>query len=322
MYELKDIRTVAISGHIRPDGDCIGSCIAMYWYIKEKNPKIEPQIYLEEIPPEFSYLEGTENICHQDDGQTIYDLWIVLDCSDKERLGEMVNGFDRAKRTLCIDHHISNTRYAMENLVVSDAAATCEILFYKMEYDQISLRAATALYTGLIHDTGVFQYSNTTEKTMLAAGKLISKGVPFTKIVNESFYQRTYLQNQILGRALLESIRFFDKKCIVAVLRKKELDFYGVGPADLSSIVSQLALTEGIECAIFMYETSPHVFKVSLRSKEQLDVSVIAAHFGGGGHIRAAGCTMMGSEHDVINNISSQIEVQMERLEAQNRKNR
>lgn len=320
MDELEDIHTVAIAGHIRPDGDCIGSCMAMYWYIKENYPKMEPQVYLEEIPSEFSYLAGVEKIRHQEDEQIVYDLFLALDCSDKERLGSMEDCFDRARKTICIDHHISNTNYAMENLVVPDAAATCEILFYEMEYSKISLHTATALYTGLVHDTGVFQYSNTTEKTMLAAGKLISKGVPFTKIVEEGFYQRTYLQNQILGRALLESIRFFDKKCIVAVLRKKELDFYGVGPGDLSGIVSQLALTKGIECAIFMYELSPHVFKISLRSKEYLDVRAIAAHFGGGGHIRAAGCTMMGSEHDVINNISSQIEIQMEKLEAQKSK--
>ena len=95
------------------------------------------------------------------------------------------------------------------------------------------------------------------------------------------------------------------------------MDFYGVNSSDLSGIVSQLALTKGIECAIFMYETSPQVFKVSLRSHSWLDVSAIAAHFGGGGHIRAAGCTMMGSEHDVINNISSQIEDQMEKFAMQ-----
>lgn len=315
--ELKDIRTVAIAGHIRPDGDCIGSCMAMYWYIKENYPEMEPQVYLEEIPPEFSYIAGVEYIQHQEEQEMVYDFFIALDCSDKERLGEMANCFDRAKRTLCIDHHISNTKYAMENLVVTDAAATCEILFYEMEEQKISQTVATALYTGLVHDTGVFKYSNTTEKTMVAAGKLISKNVPFTKIIEESFYQKTYLQNQILGRALLESIRFFDKKCIVAVLRKKELDFYGVNSSDLSGIVSQLALTKGIECAIFMYETSPQVFKVSLRSHSWLDVSAIAAHFGGGGHIRAAGCTMMGSEHDVINNISSQIEDQMEKFAMQ-----
>lgn len=314
--ELKDVRTVAIAGHVRPDGDCIGSCMSLYEYIKENYPEMEPQVYLEEIPPEFHYIADVDKIRHEDDGQTEYDLFIALDCSDKERLGNIGTCFDRAKRTLCIDHHISNTNYAMENLVVPDAAATCEILFYEMEYEKISQNTAIALYTGLVHDTGVFKHSNTTEKTMTAAGKLISKGVPFTKIIDDSFYQKTYLQNQILGRALLESIRFFDKKCIVAVLRKKELDFYGVGPGDLSGIVSQLVITKGVECAIFMYETAPQIFKVSLRSKDYLDVSVIAAQFGGGGHIRAAGCTMMGSEHDVINNISLQIEKQIEKLEA------
>lgn len=314
LRDLKGVCSVAIAGHIRPDGDCIGSCMALYGYIKENYPEMEPQVYLEEIPPEFAYLAGIEMIRHQADEEMVYDLFIALDCSDKERLGEMEDCFDRAKRTLLIDHHISNKNYAMENLVVPDAAATCEILFYEMEYEKISLDTATALYTGLVHDTGVFKYSNTTEMTMVAAGKLISKGVAFTKIVDESFYQKTYLQNQILGRALLESIRFFDKTCIAAVLRKKELDFYGVGSGDLSGIVSQLALTKGVECAIFMYEISPHIFKISLRSNSYLDVSEIAVHFGGGGHIRAAGCTMMGSEHDVINNISSQIEIQMEKM--------
>lgn len=315
MNECKDVHTVAIAGHIRPDGDCVGSCMAFYQYIKENYPEMEPQVYLEEIPPEFHYLANVDQVKQAEDGQTEYDLFIALDVSDKDRLGCMVDCFDRAKRTLCIDHHISNTKFAMKNLVIPDAAATCEILFYEMEYEKISQDTATALYTGLVHDSGVFKYSNTTEKTMTAAGKLISKGVPFTKIIEESFYQKTYLQNQILGRALLESIRFFDKKCIAAALRKKELDFYGVGSSDLSGIVSQLLLTKGVECAIFMYETSPHVFKISLRSKDYLDVSAIASHFGGGGHVRAAGCTMMGNEYDVINNISTQIARQMEKLE-------
>jgi len=314
--ELNDVRSVAISGHIRPDGDCIGSCMAMYGYIKENYPMMEPQVYLEEIPPKFHYMVNVDYVKPKEDQEITYDLFIALDCGDRERLGENVHLFERAKRTLCIDHHVSTKGFGTENLIVPDAAATCEILFYEMEYEKISKETAIALYTGLVHDTGAFQYSNTTEKTMIAAGKLISKGVPFTHIIEDSFFQRTYLQNQILGRALLESIRFFDKKCIAAVLRKKELDFYGVTSNDLSGIVSQLALTKGVECAIFLYEMKPQVFRISLRSKDYLDVSVIASHFGGGGHIHAAGCTMMGNEHDVINNISSEIEEQMEKLAA------
>lgn len=317
--ELKGIRTVAIAGHVRPDGDCIGSCLAMYCYLRENMPEIKVQVYLEEMPSEFHYLSGIETI-KQEDNHEVYDLFLALDCGDKERLGKFQDCFDRAKHTINIDHHVSNTRFAEENLVKPDAAATCEILFYEMELEKISFDTATALYTGLVHDTGVFKHSNTTESTMVAAGKLIGKGVKFTKIIDDSFYQKTYLQNQILGRALLESIRFFDNQCIATVLRQKELEFYGVDSNDLSGIVNQLIITKGVECAIFLYEVNSQVFKVSMRSKDFIDVSEIASHFGGGGHIRAAGCTMTGSEHDVINNISSEIAKQMKQLKMDNRK--
>jgi len=110
-----------------------------------------------------------------------------------------------------------------------------------------------------------------------------------------SFYKKTYVQNQILGRALLESVTFLDGKCIFGALRQKDMNFYGVTSADLDGIVDQLRVTEGVECAIFLYETENHVFKVSMRSNHLVDVSKVAAFFGGGGHVRAAGCTMSGS---------------------------
>lgn len=318
LNNITDVQSIAISGHVKPDGDCIGSCLGLYQYIKENYPELEVDVYLEDVPPEFHYLAGAEEVKKNQDGLKVYDLFIALDCGDMDRLGFAGGYFARAKKSVCVDHHISNTAFAMENIVVPQAAATCEILFDEMEPDKISLETACALYTGLIHDTGVFKHSNTTEHTMTVAGKLIGLGVPFTKIINESFYQKTYLQNQILGRALLESIRFMDGKCIATVLRRKELDFYGVNNNDLGGIIDQLIITEGVECAIFLHETDPQVFKVSMRSKEYLDVSTIAVRFGGGGHVRAAGCTITGSEHDVINNISLEMERQMKQLEARN----
>jgi len=123
----------------------------------------------------------------------------------------------------------------------------------------------------------------------------------------ESFYKKTYRQNQILGRALLESVVFFHGKCIYSAVSRKIMDFYGVNGADLEGIVSQLRNTEGIEMAVFMYELEPHVYKVSMRSLKEVDVSQIAMQFGGGGHKRAAGFTMAGSPHDIVNNISSRL---------------
>lgn len=147
---------------------------------------------------------------------------------------------------------------------------------------------------------------------MAIAGKLMDKGIDFGSIIDGTFYRKTYVQNQILGRALMESIRFLDGRCIFSAIRAKDMEFYGVTSKDLDGIVDQLRITEGVECAIFMYETSIHEFKISMRSNSCLDVSKIAQYFGGGGHVKAAGCTMSGNLYDVVNNLSLHIEKQLE----------
>lgn len=310
--ELQNVKTVAISGHIRPDGDCTGSCLAVRNYILENYPAVQADVYLEMVNPKFLFLKGADEVITDDPQDKAYDLFISLDASDKERLGGARRIFDKATRTLCIDHHITNPGFAEVNEIHPEASSTCELVFELLEEEHISRETAEALYVGLISDTGVFQYSNTTEKTLRAAGKLISKGIPFTKIIEETFYQKTYVQNQVLGRALLESILLLDGRVIVGRIRQKDMEFYGVGPADLEGIVSQLRVTEGVEVAIFLYETGNQEYKVSLRSNGPVDVSAVCAYFGGGGHVKAAGCTMHGTLHDVINNLMLPIENQLQ----------
>ncbi len=220
-----------------------------------------------------------------------------------------------AKDSLCIDHHVTNTGYAGENVVEPDASSTSEVLYGLFEESRITREIAECLYTGIIHDTGVFKYSCTSPKTMRIAAKLMETGIEFNRIIDESFYRKTYVQNQILGRALLESITFLDGACVFSVVRLKDMKFYGVTSKDLDGIVEQLRLTDGVECAIFLYETEAQRYKVSLRSKQKLDVAKIAAFFGGGGHVRAAGCTMSGSIYDVVNNLSLHIEKQLKEWE-------
>ena len=310
--ELQNVKTVAISGHIRPDGDCTGSCLAVRNYILENYPAVQADVYLEMVNPKFLFLKGADEVITDDPQDKAYDLFISLDASDKERLGGARRIFDKATRTLCIDHHITNPGFAEVNEIHPEASSTCELVFELLEEEHISRETAEALYVGLISDTGVFQYSNTTEKTLRAAGKLISKGIPFTKIIEETFYQKTYVQNQVLGRALLESILLLDGRVIVGRICQKDMEFYGVGPADLEGIVSQLRVTEGVEVAIFLYETGNQEYKVSLRSNGPVDVSAVCAYFGGGGHVKAAGCTMHGTLHDVINNLMLPIENQLQ----------
>lgn len=308
---LEEAKTVAILGHVHPDGDCIGSCLAAYNYITEQYPDIQVDLYLEQPAGKFHYLSGFDKICSDSSEDKSHDLCICLDSGDKDRFGEFVKYLDTAKSSINIDHHITNTKFARENIVKSDKSSACEVLFEQLEEDKIGKAVAECIYTGIAHDTGVFKFSNTSERTMVIAGKMMAKGIDFGKIVDDSFFRKTYIQNQILGRALLESVTFLNGACIFSVVREKDMDFYGVTNKDLDGIVDQLRITEGVECAIFLYETGNHEYKASLRSNGIVDVSKIASYFGGGGHIRAAGCTMSGSIHDVINNLSSHIEKQM-----------
>ena len=143
---------------------------------------------------------------------------------------------------------------------------------------------------------------------------LLSKGVDNSKIIDESFYQKTYVQNQILGRCLLESILVLDKKVIVSCINRHQMEFYQAKAYDLDGIIDQLRVTKGVEVAILIHETGIGEFKVSMRSNGEVDVSKIATFFGGGGHIKAAGCSMKGDSHDVINNLTLHIENQFHTL--------
>ena len=207
---------------------------------------------------------------------------------------------------------MSNEAFADVNYIVPDASSTSELVYNLLDYDKMSLETAEALYMGIAHDTGIFRYSCTSPETMEAAAQLMRKGVDTAKITDRTYYEKTYVQNQILGRALLESIMVLDQRCIVSVVRLKEMEFFQAKPSDLEGIVSQMRQTKGVEVAMFLHETAPQTFKVSLRSKERVDVSRIAKYFGGGGHVRAAGVTMKGSVHDVINNMTALIEKQLD----------
>lgn len=307
---IETAETIAVLGHIHPDGDCVGSCLAVCNYIREQYPEKVVQVYLEKPPVKFNYLKYFDEICQDAHTGKTYDLCICLDSAALDRLGEFAAYLDSAQASICLDHHVTNSGYAQENFVL-EASSASEVVYGFLDLDKISKETAECIYTGILHDTNVFKNSNTTEHTMEVAGKMMSKGINFAKIIDESFYRKTYVQNQILGRALLESVVFLHGTCIFSVVRRRDMEFYGVESTDLDGIVDQMRITEGVEVAIFLYEIENHVFKVSMRSNNYINVSKVAAYFGGGGHIRASGCTMNGSVHDVINNLSGQIEAQM-----------
>lgn len=310
--ELDNLSTIAISGHIRPDGDCIGSVMAMYLFLRKIKPDATIIPMIEKPAEEFNIISGIENIVSDfNPGIDVFDAFIGLDCSTTDRYGEAEKYYESAKKKIVIDHHVTNDGFGDVSLVVPDASSTCEVLFDVIGEENIDIEIAKALYIGVIHDTGILQYSNTKPKTMNIAAKLISYGFDFTEIIENTFYEKTRIQNEILGRCLLESILFMAGKCIAAKVDQKMMNFYGATSHDFEGIVNQLRYTKGVEVAIFMYEIENETYKVSMRSKGTVDVAKIAKFYNGGGHVRAAGFTMSGSFYDIVNNISDSIAIQL-----------
>ena len=307
--------SIALAGHVRPDGDAVGSTLALYNYIRKEWPGKDVTLFLEKPAEIYSYLKGYDEVTVPEDGlpDKVYDLFIAMDLGDMERLGGAARFFTAAKDTLCIDHHISNKGFGNHSWVKPEASSTSELVFDLIDEEKLDKDIAECIYTGIIHETGIMQYTNTTRHTLEVVGKLIEFGFEFNRIINSSYYEKTYVQNQILGRALLESIIFMDGKCIASVIDHNTMDFYGATSKDFDGIANQLFKTRGTECAIFMYESSreQHLYKVSMRSGKRLDVAKIAQKFGGGGHRNAAGFSMNGTYHDILNNVSEEIEKQL-----------
>lgn len=312
--ELENSRKIAIAGHVRPDGDCAGSTLSMYLYLRKNFPEKEIDWYLESFNPEFFLLSGMENAKESLENKD-YDTVILIDTSDIERIGVAAEAFNRAEKTIVIDHHISNNGFGTVSYVEPEASSASEMVYNLLPKEELDIEIAEALYLGIICDTGVLQYSNAKKSTYEAAGALVEMGVRSSTIIDKIFYQKTFAQNQLLGRVLLQSQLMLDGRCIISAVSKAEMDEFGITPKDFDGIVSQLRNTRGVEVAILLYEMEEGVHKVSFRSSEGCDVNRIAGAFGGGGHVKAAGATITGPVWEVIARIMQEVETGLKEFE-------
>ncbi|MCF0127329.1 MAG: DHH family phosphoesterase [Pseudobutyrivibrio sp.] len=310
---LSEVKTVGISGHVRPDGDCVGSCMAMYNYLTSYYPTLEVSVILEEIPHVFDFLANTDKIQRAESipQNKLFDLYIALDCSDGSRLGSAEVFFKNAKTTICIDHHFGKPGFADYNYIIPDDSSTCELVYNQLPKDRITLPIAECLYTGIIHDTGVFQYSCTTADTMSCAGKLMSLGVNFPKICDDTYYAKTMTQNRVMGYVLSNCKSFMDGKIVAAVLTSDEMKTFDAKPKHLEGIVQQLRCTTGVEVAVFLYQLENGEFKGSTRSTGDVDLTLVTGHFGGGGHKKAAGFSVEANDPwSVIDEVIAEVKKQ------------
>ena len=305
---LDGVKTVCLTGHIRPDGDSVGSTLGLYGYLKKNYPEIEADVCLEPPTEKMNFVPNIDVIRTDYPDHEPYDLMICLDASNLERIGKAAKYFEQAKHTINIDHHISNTYFADENYVEGQSSSACEVLYGFLDPDKLDLDIAIALYTGIIYDTGVFKYRLTSPQTMNIAAELMKYGIPTDDVIDETFNNKTYEENRIFGYSVMKSQLVCDGSVIYSTLSRKEMDDFHVTTRDLEGIVPQLRMTRGVRVAVFAYETPAGDIKVSLRSDDSFNVNELATFFGGGGHVRASGLNMPGTLDDCIQKLLAEIE--------------
>ena len=283
---IGDAQTIILTSHIRPDGDSIGSTLGLMHYLRAQGKDARVLID-DDLPRIFNILPGIETIERPAEG-TRYtaDLLIVCDVELK-RTGEVLSAVD-AVRVLNIDHHVTNDEEAEYLYLNADYAATCEIM-----HDLIlamggtfSLDVATCFYTGIATDTGFFRFSNTTPHTMRAAADLVEVGVK-PNIISVAMEMKSYDEVMAQVRAIRNLEMFYDGRVAAVFIdeeRAKEV-------TTTEGLLDKLRVIEGTQVVFFMKWLEKDTYRVSMRSKGT-NVSRIAQGFGGGGHIRAAGCTL------------------------------
>ncbi|MFU0823878.1 DHH family phosphoesterase [Clostridium sp.] len=310
--KIKESKKVGITCHISPDGDSLGSSLALMQGLLNmgKNAYI---ISKEEVPETFYYLPYCDRISKDlsyvlEDTDTV----IVLDCGNFERINADIDLNNRGYTLINIDHHISNDNYGDLNYIDIKAAAVAEIIYELLDTLNVNIDKdiATCLYTSILTDTGSFRHSNTTKLTHKIAGELIDKKIDFSEIHRKIFenisFERLRLQGKVIEKMQLELSR---RLCIMEVT-KEMIEEFNIDKSDTSDLVNLGTQIDTVEVAILLKECDC-ITKVSLRSKKKVDVRKIAEMFNGGGHVRAAGFSTNISLEEIKSILIKQIEKEL-----------
>lgn len=302
--EIKIANNIVLAGHISPDGDAVSANFALALAIQKLGKN--PVILLEKYSDTYNYLKGHNFVYNGKQENLNPDLFISLDCGDIERLGNAKEVFERAKKTINIDHHISNNSFGDLNVVNSNASSTSEVVYEvisQISEVEIDKDIATIIYTGIVFDTCGFKHKSTGKRTHQIAGELIEKGVDSSMVHTNIIYTHTLGNTKLLAKTI-QNLTIEDTICI-STLTKDEILENGTYE-DIEGISGYLLDIKGINVSVFLYEKEDGMVKVSFRSK-QMNVNEIAQKFNGGGHILASGATLNIPLKDAKNIILSEI---------------
>lgn len=307
LEEINKAESIVLLTHENPDGDAVGSSLAMYNALKNQGKKVD--VIIPEYSRCFKFLPGSENIKASSEIEK-YDLAISLDTANIKMLNGCVKYFENAKTNIVIDHHGTNTMYGDINFVNPDSPACSQILIVLFQYFNIDItkEIGSCILTGIITDTGGFKYSGVNVETFEFVAELLNKGVNVSKIYRRVLETTTKSSFELrrIAESRLEFL--FDGKATFTYITLKDEEEVNAETGDHEGIVNIGKCVEGVEVSVFIRELkNGKGWKVSLRSNEYVNVSDVALLFGGGGHPRAAGCTMQGDVQQIRDKILNEV---------------
>ena len=311
LKEIEKAEKIVVLTHELPDGDAIGSSLAMMFALKSLGK--DSDVIIPNYSSCFKFLPGVSEIKKETNVEK-YDLAIALDCADGKILCGYKDYFEKAKSKIVIDHHSSNKMYGDINFVNPVSPACCEVLVGMFDYLKIDITKdiGTCLITGILTDTGGFNY-NTNPETFDFAAMLARKGIKISEVYQKALKTKTKASFE-LNRIADDRLEFLeDGKIALTYITSDDEENVHAEIGDHEGIVEKGRDIEGVEVSIFLHQIKdkPNGFKISLRSKEYVNVSDVCMMFGGGGHIRAAGAFMIGSIETIKEKLIAEIKKQL-----------
>lgn len=306
---IKKSKNIVIVTHENPDGDAVGSSLAMYHALKGLKKNVD--IIIPEYAKCFNELPGINEVIKESD--KVYDLAISLDAATDKLLNVWVKYFREADQRIVIDHHSTNTMFGDINYVDLSAPACAQVVYMLIKHYRwkVTPEIGTCIMAGIITDTGGFQYSGVSKDTFNIAAELLDAGVNISKVYKKVFDTKTKSSFE-LRRIAIDRMEFLeDGKIAFTYVTNEDERKVNAGVGDYEGIVSEGRSVEGVEVSIFLHELKDGEFKISLRSNSYVNVSDVCIMFGGGGHIRAAGAKMTADplviRDKVVNEVKRQL---------------
>ncbi len=293
---IRESRSLCVVGHVRPDGDCIGSQLALALALQAEGKEVV--CWNEDrIPKKLAFLDP-DRVVGRPDASGPFDCVIAADCASVERLGATRKALKEAKVLINIDHHESNTRYGDLNWVHSRSPSTGELVFRLMKYANwpITSRIADSLFVAISTDTGSFQYPSTRPATFAAAGDLVKRGADLGAVCNHVYHSYPLSRVRLLRHVYNRFRMTEDERIAWFWLKPADFARTGADKSDAEGLIDHIRAIEPVVVAVVFEEVGPNLTRVSLRSKdERVNVNEVAARFGGGGHAAAAGARIEGA---------------------------